>query len=84
VPRGQSNLAHSSVGWNNTSDDRISTSDEDEEQGHVAPAAALSEKDQYPAGYPYPAKKSRKGLWIGLGVAALIVAAGLGIGLGVG
>lgn len=76
----------------NVSDDRLSTSEEDDGQGHIAPAGALggaaglgaaglSEK---PAWAPSPyKKKSRTWLWVGLGVAALIVV-GLGVGLGVG
>ena len=85
--RGQSNLAHSTLGWNNTSDDRMSY-DDDDGQGHVTPAAAgaglagFPEKSHWDAGHG--AKKSRKWLWLGLGVGALVILAGAGIGLGIG
>ena len=93
--RGQSNLQHSSVGWNNTSNDRLSVSDEDDGQGHIAPAAAgaglgagagaaaLSEKPAWAREGGRAPKRSRKWLWIGLAVLALLVV-GLAVGLGVG
>jgi hypothetical protein len=89
-PRGQSNLAHSSVGWNNTDNDRLSA-DEDEEQGHIAPASAaagagaatMSEKPAWAQEGGYASKKSRKGLWIAAGLGALVII-GLAVGLGVG
>ncbi|WWC69986.1 uncharacterized protein I206_103930 [Kwoniella pini CBS 10737] len=89
--RAPSNLAHSSLGWNNTTNDRLSVSDEDDEQGHITPAVAgigaaevQNEKPRWAeVGGESPKKKSRKALWAGLllGLLALIA---LGVGLGVG
>jgi hypothetical protein len=76
APRGQSNLAHSSLGWNNTDNERPSVD-------AAAPLPAISEKTPRWASNGEE-KKSRKKLWIGLGVLALLLAAGLGVGLGVG
>ena len=85
-------MHHSTVGWNNASNDRLSVSDEDDGVGHIAPAAAagagvgaatLSEKPAWAHETGAPRKKSRLCLWIGLGVGALIVI-GLAVGLGVG
>ena len=83
--RGQSNLAHSTVGWNNTSTDRLSTSDEDDGQGHIAPAGAagMSEKPAWASDGGYQPKRSRKWLWAGVALGALLIV-GLGVGLGVG
>jgi len=94
VARGQSNLQHSTVGWNN-SDERM---DEDDGQGHIAPSTAaaisarsnlrtdpatMSEKPAWARDGGNGPRKSRKWLWIGLGVLALL-AVGLGVGLGIG
>jgi len=86
--RGQSNLAHSTLGWNNSTNDRLSTSDDDE-QGHPTPAAAgaaagaLNEKSPRLASSGYQSKKSRKWLWLGIAAGALLAIA-LAVGLGVG
>ncbi|WVQ79932.1 hypothetical protein IAT38_002033 [Cryptococcus sp. DSM 104549] len=93
--RSQSGLAqHSALGWNNTDNDRLSVSDEDEEQGHITPAVAaigaggsgagaLSEKPRWADKSGDGKKRGRKWLWalLALGLLALIA---LGIGLGVG
>jgi hypothetical protein len=83
------------VGWNNTSNDRLSVSDEDDGQGHIAPAAAagvrgaaggaatMSEKPAWAREGGRAPKRSRKWLWIGLAILALLVV-GLAVGLGVG
>ncbi|WWD17096.1 hypothetical protein CI109_101533 [Kwoniella shandongensis] len=94
VPRGQSALAqHSTLGWNNADNERLSVSDEDDEQGHITPAVAAigagekqSEKPRWAAGGDQytSRKKSRKWLWalLGAGLLAIIaLAVGLGIGL---
>ncbi|KAK4689279.1 glucan 1,3-beta-glucosidase, partial [Tremellales sp. Uapishka_1] len=90
--RGQSSLAHSNLGWNNT--DHATAADDDQEQGHITPAAAglgayagaagLSEKSPRWAGARDPSpKRSRKWLWAILAAAVLAVIA-LAVGLGVG
>ncbi|WWC89117.1 uncharacterized protein L201_004035 [Kwoniella dendrophila CBS 6074] len=90
--RAPSNLAHSSLGWNNTNNDRLSVSDEDEEQGHITPAVAgigaaeiQNEKPRWAeVGAEQPSKKKNRKLIYGgicLGLLALIA---LGVGLGVG
>ncbi|WVR06874.1 hypothetical protein IAU60_003910 [Kwoniella sp. DSM 27419] len=84
--RAPSALANSSsLGWNNTTNDRLSSSAEYEEQGHVAgaPAAMASEKPRWAAGAPPPRKRRSKWLWGGLCLALLALIA-LGVGLGVG
>ena len=78
--RGQSNLAHSTLGWNRT-DDRSST--DDNLPGHKidpASAAVILNEKQWVTGYR---AKSRRWLWVGIGVGVLIAIA-LGVGLGVG
>ncbi|KAK8864596.1 hypothetical protein IAR55_001846 [Kwoniella newhampshirensis] len=93
VPRGQSALAqHSTLGWNNTDNERLSVSDEDDEQGHITPAvaaigagAADDEKPRWASndGRYAPRKKSRKWLWAAV-AAALLALIALGVGLGIG
>ncbi len=99
--RGQSGLAHSTTpyGGSNGSADRLSTSDEEEAQGHIAPGAVAAGavrsptaglNEKYPRWSEQPLdekngrRKSRKGLWICLGAGALLLLIGLGVGLGVG
>ncbi|WRT66567.1 uncharacterized protein IL334_003526 [Kwoniella shivajii] len=93
VARAPSGLAHSSLGWNNANNDRLSVSDEDDEQGHITPAVAgigaaevQSEKPRWAevGDNTAPKRKNKKWLWAGLclGLLALIaLAVGLGIGL---
>ena len=83
------------MGWNNTSNDRLSVSDEDDGVGHVAPAGGvgagagaaaggLGEKSSWSNDGLYTSKKkSRKAWWIAGGVGLLLVI-GLAVGLGVG
>lgn len=88
---GRSGLAHSTVAYE--SGDRLSTSEEDDEQGHITPAVAaigagtaargFSEKPRWADHESGQGKKNRKWLWAAL-AALLIVAIGLGVGLGVG
>ncbi|WVQ73941.1 hypothetical protein IAR50_003522 [Cryptococcus sp. DSM 104548] len=94
-----SNLAHSSVPWgenSRNSTDRLSASDEDDEQGHITPAVAaigtglgagaVSEKPRWAESsemVPGSQKKSRKWLWAAL-IAGLLVVIALAVGLGVG
>ncbi|OCF39284.1 glucan 1,3-beta-glucosidase [Kwoniella heveanensis CBS 569] len=92
MARAPSGLAHSSLGWNNTTNDRLSVSDEDEEQGHITPAVAgigaaevQNEKPRWAetGAETSPKKKNRKLLYgcLCVGLLALIA---LGVGLGVG
>lgn len=88
---GRSGLAHSAVPY--ASGERLSTSDEDDEQGHITPAVAAigtgaatrgtSEKPKWAEYEPSKGKKNRRWLWAAL-AALLIIAIGLGVGLGVG
>ncbi|WVW84155.1 hypothetical protein I302_106184 [Kwoniella bestiolae CBS 10118] len=91
--RAPSNLAHSSLGWNNTNNDRLSVSDEDEEQGHITPAVAgigaaevQTEKPRWAEVVDSSPKKKRSkklllaGACVGL-LALIALAVGLGVGL---
>ncbi|OWZ33521.1 glucan 1,3-beta-glucosidase [Cryptococcus neoformans AD2-60a] len=88
---GRSGLANSTVPYG--SGERLSTSDEDDEHGHITPAVAaigagtaargISEKPRWAESGSGKGKKNRKWLWAAL-AALLIVAIGLGVGLGVG
>ncbi|ODN80622.1 hypothetical protein L202_02809 [Cryptococcus amylolentus CBS 6039] len=91
---GSSNLANSAPwGANSRTPSRLSTSDEDDEQGHITPAVAAigtglgagveGEKRWAQVDENESPKKSRKWLWAALIVGALAVIA-LAVGLGVG
>ncbi|WWC94566.1 hypothetical protein V866_001413 [Kwoniella sp. B9012] len=91
--RAPSNLAHSSLGWNNPTNDRLSVSDEDDEQGHITPAMAgigaaevQTEKPRWAEVKDFdstPKKKNKKLLLAGACVGVLAIVA-LAVGLGVG
>ncbi|CAD6570986.1 MAG: hypothetical protein TREMPRED_000085 [Tremellales sp. Tagirdzhanova-0007] len=88
APRGQSNLTQTTLGWNDTGNDRTFATREEmtERNGNMgAGAASGNSSERVPrwASGGHDPKKRRKWLWIGIALAALL-AVGLAVGLGVG